>query len=79
MKVVAMFILLCVDLSFNCSFDYDNYKISGSDLNIVPLAMQLIIEISIFLVLFLTMAETYLFRVGLLGKWPRRGTSHLCE
>jgi hypothetical protein len=27
----------------------------------------------------LTMAETYLFRVGLLGKWPRRGTSHLCE
>ena len=63
-----MFILLCVDLSFNCSFDYDDYNISGSDLNIVPLAMQLMIEISIFLVLFLTMAETYLFRVGLLGE-----------
>ena len=67
MKVIVMFVLLCVDLSFNCSFDYDNYNISGSDLNIVPLAIQLIIEISIFLVLFLTMAETYLFRVGLLG------------
>jgi hypothetical protein len=68
MKVIIMFILLCVDLSLNCSLDYDNYHISGSDLNIVPLAMQLMIEISIFLVLFLTMAETYLFRVGLLGK-----------
>ena len=69
MKVFAMFVLLCIDLSFNCSFDYDDYNISGSDLNIVPLAVQLIIEISIFLVLFLTMAETYLFRVGLLGKY----------
>lgn len=68
MKVIAMFVLLCVDLSFNCSFDYDDYNISDSDLNIVPLAIQLIIEISIFLVLFLTMAETYLFRVGLLGE-----------
>ena len=67
MKVVIMFLLLCIDLSCNCSFDYDNYDFSGPDLNVVPLALQLLIEISVFLVLFLTMAETYLFRVGLLG------------
>jgi hypothetical protein len=72
-----MFTLLCLDLALNSSLDYDNY-----DSNIqsaknwlewnggVPsalLALQAIIQISIFLALFLAMADTFLFRVGLLG------------
>lgn len=66
-KVVVLFLLLGGDLAMNCSVDYDNYNLSGTDLIAVPLAIQLVIEISIFLVIFLSMADTYLFRVGLLG------------
>ena len=62
-----MIILLLLDLLMNCSFDYDNYNLTETDVIAVPLAIQIVIEISVFLVLFLTMADTYLFRVGLLG------------
>jgi hypothetical protein len=66
-KIVVLVILLCIDLLMNCSFDFDNYELTGRDVIAVPLAIQLVVEISIFLVLFLAMADTYLFRVGLLG------------
>mmetsp|Transcript_20603 Transcript_20603/g.29567 ORF Transcript_20603/g.29567 Transcript_20603/m.29567 type:complete len:168 (-) Transcript_20603:120-623(-) len=66
-KVFVLFILLCADLGMNCSFDFDDYNLEGRDLIAVPLAIQLVIEISVFLILFLSMADTYLFRVGLLG------------
>jgi hypothetical protein len=66
-KLLVLFLLLVLDLGMNCSFDFDSYNLTGKDLITVPLVIQLIIQISIFLVIFLSMAATYLFRVGLLG------------
>jgi hypothetical protein len=66
-KLSVLFILLIMDLGMNCSFDFDSYQLNGKDLIAVPLVIQLVIQISIFLILFLSMAGTYLFRVGLLG------------
>lgn len=76
-KTIAMFSLLCTDLALNSSLDYDNYD---SDVQSarnwlewnggVPsalLALQAIVQVSVFLALFLAMADTFLFRVGLLG------------
>lgn len=62
-----MFTLLCVDLALNSSFDYDTLGISRADFLLVILGLQVVVEISVFLALFLAMAETFLFRVGLLG------------
>ena len=66
-KSRLMFLLLCIDLGMNSSIDYDNYVSSSRDFLIVLLAAQIVVQIFIFLVLFLTMADTFLFRVGLLG------------
>lgn len=67
-KIGLMFVLLCADLIMNCSFDYDNLGFSDKvDFLVVVLGIQVVVEISIFLALFLAMAETFLFRVGLLG------------
>ena len=67
-KFGLMFVLLCADLAMNCSFDYDNLGFSNKvDFLVVVLGIQVVVEISIFLALFLAMAETFLFRVGLLG------------
>lgn len=67
-KIVLVFMLLCVDIAMNCSFDYDSLGFSDQvDFLVVVLGVQIVIEISIFLALFLAMAETFLFRVGLLG------------
>ena len=66
-KILLMFTLLCVDLALNSSFDYDTLGISRADFLLVILGLQVVVEISIFLALFLAMAETFLFRVGLLG------------
>jgi hypothetical protein len=66
-KLTVLFLLLVIDLGMNCSFDFDSYELNGKDLIAVPLVIQLVIQISIFLILFLSMAGTYLFRVGLLG------------
>ena len=75
-KLIAMFLLLCLDLSLNCTLDYDNYSNDSSAAKDwlewnggVPsalLALQTIVQVSIFLALFLAMADTFLFRVGLL-------------
>eukprot|EP01041_Mallomonas_annulata_P001552 gene1552-2999_t len=70
-KLLVMVILLLIDLAMNSSFDYDSYNnnTTNVDLNfpLVLLGLQIVIEISIFLTLFLVMADTFLFRVGLLG------------
>lgn len=62
-----MLLLLFVDLGMNSSFDYDDYGLNGYDFLIVILLIQIIIQISIFFLIFVTMADTFLFRVGLLG------------
>lgn len=78
-KLVAMLVLIIADLIFNCTLDYDLYNndrsfIEGNqnldwDGGVLSalLILQVIVQISIFLALFLAMADTFLFRVGLLG------------
>ena len=78
-KLIAMLFLILADLIFNCTLDYDLYNndrsfIEGNqnldwDGGVLSalLILQVIVQISIFLALFLSMADTFLFRVGLLG------------
>ena len=67
-KLVAMIFFTGADLIFNSSFDYDTYNTSIKNLDAYLLfGSQIFCQVSIFLVLFLAMAETFLFRVGLLG------------
>lgn len=70
-KVIAMGVLLLLDLGMNSSLDYDSYNdhVSAYPANFLLglVGLQVIIEISVFLLLFLAMADTFLFRVGLLG------------
>ena len=66
-KTLLMFTLLCVDLGINSSFDYDLIGSNEPDFYVVLLGIQVVVELSIFFALFLAMAETFLFRVGLLG------------
>ena len=67
-KLTLMLILLLIDLGCNCSIDYDSYN-NTHNKNVIRgmFFMNVVVEISIFLILFLSMAETYLFRVGLVG------------
>ena len=78
-KLVAMIILILADLGLNCSLDYDLFNANESYIKGNPnldwkggilfalVGLQAIIQVSIFLALFLTMADTFLFRVGLLN------------
>jgi len=67
-KLTIMLLLLCMDLSLNCTIDYDSYN-NQSQRNFIMgmLFLNVVVEISIFLIIFLAMASTYIFRVGLLG------------
>lgn len=75
-KVLAMAALLLCDLGLNCSLDYDSFNSSPenypNNFLLGLLGLQVIIEISVFLLLFLAMADTFLFRVGLLGLLVRK-------
>ena len=78
-KLIVMIFLILIDLALNCSLDYDLYNadksfiVSSKDLDwsggllFALVGIQAIVQISIFLSLFLTMSDTFLFRVGLLG------------
>lgn len=60
-----MIVLLAVDLGLNSSIDYDSYNNNTAhrrNFQMGMLALNLIVEVSIFLVLFLAMADTFLFR-----------------
>mmetsp|Transcript_22505 Transcript_22505/g.37603 ORF Transcript_22505/g.37603 Transcript_22505/m.37603 type:complete len:183 (-) Transcript_22505:609-1157(-) len=67
-KVVIMILFLIMDLGLNSILDYDILNDQRPD-NILlgVFGLQVVIQISIFLILFLATADTYLFRVGLLG------------
>lgn len=67
-KLTLMLILLVFDLGLNCSIDYDSYN-NQPQRNFIMgmLFLNVVVEISIFLIIFLAMASTYIFRVGLLG------------
>jgi hypothetical protein len=71
-KLIAMIIFLIIDLALNSILDYDlfnNQSVSNNATNLLLglLGLQTVVEISIFLILFIAMADTFLFRVGLLG------------
>ena len=66
-----MAILLSFDLGLNCSLDYDTFNSHPdqypSSFLLGLVGLQVIVQITVFLLLFLAMADTFLFRVGLLG------------
>lgn len=67
-KLTVMLLLLMVDLGLNCSVDYDSYNNTHSRNFLMGMMfLSVVVEISVFLILFLAMADTYIFRVGLLG------------
>ena len=66
-KLTFMLLFIIFDIGINSSVDYDNYNEIGGDILVLEIVFQLFIQISIFLIFFLTMADTFLFRVGLLG------------
>jgi hypothetical protein len=69
--IMSFFILL--DLALNSSVDYDTYSQGKNDMLVLGLlGLQVITQICVFLVLFLTLADTFLFRVGLLGLLVRK-------
>ncbi|RYY86655.1 hypothetical protein EON63_05460, partial [archaeon] len=49
------------------TLDYDNYADTESNLLLGLFGVQIICQITVFLILFLSTADTFLFQVGLLG------------
>lgn len=71
-KIFAMVVALLIDLALNSTLDYDSYNDqfngrAASRLLLGLFGLQVVVEIGVFLILFLAMADTFLFRVGLLG------------
>lgn len=66
-KLIVMSIFLMIDLGINSSLDYDMSKNSSYTAILGLFGLQIIIQLSVFLILFLTIADTFLFRVGLLN------------
>lgn len=72
-KIITMAFFLSIDLALNSILDYDpfndqyNNHAKATHLLLGLLGLQIVIQISAFLVLFLAMSDTFLFRVGLLG------------
>lgn len=67
-KIVAMVFFLICDIGLNSTLDYDDYNQNADSSMLLGLfGLQIVVQISVFLVLFLATADTFLFRVGLLG------------
>lgn len=78
-KLYVMFLLLAIDLGLNSSLDYDVHNIRESRFVRLGLfGFQIVVQISVFLVVFLTIADTFLFRVGLLNILLRKIRAVLC-
>jgi hypothetical protein len=66
-KFYVLVVFLCFDLGLNSTLDYDSYSEGKKGFIILALlGLQIVVQISVFLLLFLTVADTFLFRVGLL-------------
>lgn len=67
-KMISMVLFLAMDLALNSTLDFDtfNNRLNPNFL-LGLLGLQIVIQISIFLILFLAAADTFLFRVGLIG------------
>jgi hypothetical protein len=71
-KLIAIIVFLLVDLSLNSVLDYASFNDNNNGKRAYQLLLGLaglhvVVQITIFLILFLAMADTFLFRVGLLG------------
>ena len=66
--MIVMVCFLIIDLGLNSSLDFDVFN-EGLRRNFLLglVGLQVVIQISIFLILFLAAADTFLFRVGLLN------------
>lgn len=67
---VMMFAIIC-DIALSSTLDFDKFNNNNNGnlatrLLLGLFGLQVVIQISIFLILFLAMADTFLFRVGLL-------------
>ncbi|GMI52162.1 hypothetical protein TeGR_g450 [Tetraparma gracilis] len=81
-KVFFMVLLCLCDLGLNSSLEFDDFVGSNTDddaknILVLMFGLQMVIQISIFLTLFLMMGDTYLFRVGLLGVLAKQFTGVL--
>lgn len=65
-KFIVMSIFLLIDVALNSTLDYDTLNDNNSSIVLAFFGLQIIIQISVFLILFLTISDTFLFRVGLL-------------
>jgi hypothetical protein len=67
-KIIGMYIFVCFDLAMNALMDYDivTEKLENN-MQLGFVGLQVVVEICIFLILFLVAADTFVFRVGLLG------------
>lgn len=66
-KFILMCLFLIIDIALNSTLDYDNYDFSDRNLISGLFGVQVIVQITVFLILFLAAADTFLFQVGLLG------------
>jgi hypothetical protein len=67
-KVIVMILFLVMDLGLNSTLDYDVLNDQrANNILLGVFGLQVVVQISICLILFLAAADTYLFRVGLLG------------
>ncbi len=67
-KILVMYLFVLIDVIMNTALDYDilNNHIT-TNIRAGLLGLQVVVQISIFLILFLATTDTFLFHVGLLG------------
>ena len=63
-KIIAMTTFLLIDVVLNSIVDYNYYNYQ---VNLGLGGLEIVVQITIFLILFLGFSETYLFRVGLIN------------
>jgi hypothetical protein len=76
-KVAEMVGAICCDMALSSTLDFDSYNNDNNGALATRLllglfGLQAVVQISIFLILFLAMADTFLFRVGLLPLLMRK-------
>ncbi|GMH65651.1 hypothetical protein TrLO_g14473 [Triparma laevis f. longispina] len=81
-KICFMLLLCLGDLGLNSSVEFDDFTKGDTSTNaknilVLVFGLQLVLQISTFLTLFLMMGDTYLFRVGLLGVLAKQFTGVL--
>eukprot|EP00981_Chlorochromonas_danica_P008994 scaffold2392_cov166-Ochromonas_danica.AAC.10 len=63
-KFILMCLFLIIDIALNSTLDYDNYDFSDRNLISGLFGVQVIVQITVFLILFLAAADTFLFQVA---------------